>query len=140
MATDEINLDFAKDEVNGVGVFRPSICSVGRQQLFLISPSSYPLPLPFPDPTAGSVSAPTTGLSPSQRLSQPKLWEVCPVPRKRGTQDLPFHWLFPQPLGLCKQPWSPDVNLVTQQERSGFHNTFPRHFCPVHDSLSIPQL
>lgn len=78
VARDEINMDFAKDEINDVTVFRFSICSVGRHQLFLFSLSSHPLPLPFPDPTAGSVSAPAIGLCPVQCLSQSKLWwEGC---------------------------------------------------------------
>lgn len=89
VARDEINTDFAKDEINGVTVFRPSICSVGRHQLFLVSLSSHPLPLPFPDPTAGSVSAPAVGLSPIQCLSQSKLWwEVCPQWKMNSSPSL----------------------------------------------------
>lgn len=64
-AMDDINVDFAMDDINGVPVFRSSICSGGREQLVFVSPSWLPLPLPFPDSTAGSVIAPTLGLSPT---------------------------------------------------------------------------
>lgn len=67
---DEINVDLAMDDMNGVLVFRPSICAGEREQLFLVKPSWLPLPLPFPDSIAGSISAPTLGLHPTQGLSQ----------------------------------------------------------------------
>jgi hypothetical protein len=63
---------FCQDEINGVLVFRLSISTVGRQQMFFVSPTSLPLPLPFPDPAAGSVNTPTLRLQPCPKpvLSQ----------------------------------------------------------------------
>lgn len=52
-AMDEINMDFIKEDINGVLVFRTSICTGGIEQLFLVTSSSLPLPLPFPDSAAG---------------------------------------------------------------------------------------
>lgn len=101
VVTDKVNLDFAEDEMNGGVIFRLSICSVGRQQLFLISPSSRPLPLPLPDLTAGSVSAPTTG-APTSVLSNAWASSNCggkTVPSKEEFTPFPFTGGFINLLG-----------------------------------------
>lgn len=67
-AMGEINLDFAMDEINGVPVLRPSVCSGEREQLFLVSPSLLPLSLPFPESAAGSISLSALRLRPTHCL------------------------------------------------------------------------
>lgn len=64
------------DDMNGVLGFSLFSCSGGREQLVLVSSSRLPLPLPFPDSTAGSVCASTLGLRPTQCLSQYRPWWV----------------------------------------------------------------
>lgn len=71
-------MDFARDGMNGVLVFRPSICAGEREQMFLVSPSCFLCSLPSPDSAAGSISVPTLRLSPTRCLSQHRpWWEEC---------------------------------------------------------------
>lgn len=91
-AMGKINMDFAMDDTQGVLAFMPSICAGEREQMFLVCPSLLPLPLPFLDSAAGSVSFPAVRLSPTQYLSwrRPR-WEECP--KRRGPPRFsPFVW------------------------------------------------
>lgn len=74
---------------------------------------------------------------PMSEPAQTVVGSVSPVQEEHKT--LPFHWLFLQPLGFCKQSCSLDVNLVFQKERWGIHDVFPRCFCPMHSSFADAQ-
>lgn len=87
-------MDFATDEMNGVLVFRPPICTGEREQMFLVSPSCFLCSLPSPDSAAGSISVPTLRLSPTQCLSQHRpWWEECQQVTERLTLFFPFVWV-----------------------------------------------
>lgn len=112
--------------MNGVLVFRPSICAGEREQMFLISPSGFQCPLPSPNSAAGSISVPTLRPSPTQCLSQHRpWWEECQKLRGSPCSSLLSGWLW-LPIGFRKQPW-PQIQTWWR-----FHAVPPLWFCLLH--------
>lgn len=112
--------------MNGVLVFRLSICAGEREQMFLVSPSCFLCPLPSPNSAAGSINVLTLRLNPTQCLSQHRpWWEECQKLRGSPCSSLLPGWLW-LPIGFRKQPW-PQIQTWWR-----FHAVSPLWFCLLH--------